>query len=200
MNEREAERSESAKTFTLVIPEPLITKKEALPSAEKTSLYVPTRYLTDEQVGFLPSSFSPEVFVTRNVRELLTAVFKHSDTAKRFGDGGLEEDPSRQQIIVYSFVVCQGQLLWYQRADSKDHGDPRLRGKISVGLGGHKTREDISFSREELVFLGDLLPAIKDEVGTMLGINRGFFCRSPGRNRGRQRRNKEVKISRRICG
>ena len=165
-NERSAEQKEGSKTFHLSIPTPLETKKEILPLIEKTSLFVPTRYLSDNRVGFLPSSISPEIFVTRNIQELMRTIFKYGDTANRYGIEGLEEDSTRQQIIIYTMVTCQENLLWYKR--SAKGGDPRLQGKFSIGFGGHKTKEDISFSREELVFLGPGLSAIKDEVGTLL--------------------------------
>ena len=78
-------------------------------------------------------------------------------------------------------IVCQNNLLWYQRASEEAKknrnfiGEPRLQGRFSVGFGGHKTEEDIYLSREELIFLKDLLPAVQDEIGTILGLNRGFF-------------------------
>ncbi|MBI4157860.1 hypothetical protein HY502_03370 [Candidatus Woesebacteria bacterium] len=181
-NERQFEASGTVRTFTLSVPEPLENKKEVLPPHEKTSLFVPTRYLTELKVGFLPSSFSPQVFVTRNIEELINTISKHGDTAKRDGEDGLEMDPTRQQIIIYTMVICQEHLLWYRRAaknESRDgvlvHGEPRLQGRYSVGFGGHKTKEDIVLSREELSFLRPGLGAIHDEVGTRLGLNRGLF-------------------------
>ena len=129
----------------------------------------------------MPSFFSPDVLVTRNVPEVLKVVFKYGDVARRYGENGLENDPTRQQIIIYTMVTCQENLLWYQRSSPeakkgrKFIGDPRLQGRFTVGFGGHKTQEDISISREELIFLKGLLPAVQDEVGTVLGLNRGFF-------------------------
>lgn len=176
------ERGEEAGSTTshLEIPEVLKTPKEALPVSEKTSLYVPSEFLFNGQVDFRPSSFSDEVLVTRDIAGLLKAIFKHGDVAKRYGENGLENDPNRQQIAIYTLVVCQGRLLWYQRASANNqadaHGDTRLQGRYSIGFGGHKTKEDIFFSREDLFLLEPTLPAILDEVGTMLGLNRGLFA------------------------
>ena len=180
VTERLAEAKSGKKTFMLSIPTVLKPIKEEQPIPEKTSLYVPTELLISEKSGFVQSSFSPDVFITRNVPEVLKIIFKYGDIAKRYGENSLENDPSRQQIIIYTMVTCQENLLWNQRSSpnkkgKKFIGDPRLQGRYAVGFGGHKTREDIVLSREELIFLRDLLPAIQDETGTMLGLKRGFF-------------------------
>src|SRR3989344_3559839 len=114
---------------------------------------------------------------------ILETIFKHGNIAKRYGENGLESDPSRQQIIVYSAIACQDNLLWYQRATpetagtdrKKFLGDLRLQGKLSIGFGGHKTEDDIGLSKAELTFLHDLLPVIKDQLAILVGLNKGFF-------------------------
>ncbi len=179
--ERSTETKLSKKSFTLTVPRPLVSKKEKAVDQDKTSLYVPTEFLFTQKTGFKPSSFSSNVLITRNVPEVLKVIFKYGSVSKRYGESGLENDPSRQQIIIYTMITCQKNLLWYQRAtpevkkSTKFIGDERLQGRFTVGFGGHKSYKDIGFSREELIFLRDLLPAIQDEVGTMLGLNHGFF-------------------------
>ncbi|OGM60985.1 hypothetical protein A3A75_01880 [Candidatus Woesebacteria bacterium RIFCSPLOWO2_01_FULL_39_10] len=181
LTEKSAETKLPKKSFTLAIPRPLVSKKEKEEDQDKTSLFVPTEILFTQQADFKPSSFSSDVLVTRNVPEVLKVIFKHGSVSERYGEDGLENDPTRQQIIIYTMITCQKNLLWYQRATSevkkstKFIGDARLQGRFTVGFGGHKSYKDIGFSREELIFLRDLLPAIQDEVGTMLGLNHGFF-------------------------
>lgn len=181
LTERAAEAKMSKKSFSLPVPSPQDSRKEKEAIFEKTSLYVPRDMLFTDKTNFRPSSLSKEVLVSRNIPEVLKVIFKHGDVAKRYGEGALEEDSGRQQIIVYTMVVCQNNLLWYQRSApevkkvKKFVGDPRLQGRFAVGFGGHKTWQDIYLSREELVFLKDLLPAVQDEIGTILGLNRGFF-------------------------
>ena len=179
-SERAAEARTGRRVFTLPIPNVIANKKEKEPMIEKTALYVKTESLFDDRTGFVASSFSDQVLVTNKIGEVLKVIFKQGNVARRYGDGGLENDPTRQQIIVYSMVTCQNHLLWYQRTSPNKQkgefvGDPRLQGRFSVGFGGHKTREDITISREELIFLKDLLPAVEEEIGTVVGLNKGFF-------------------------
>lgn len=182
LTEREEEALEGSKTFSIKLPRPEEKyKKEEMLPAEKTSLFVPKDKLVNEENGFGPSSFSSEVLVSKNIQSVLKTIFKYGDVAKRYGEGGLENDPTRQQVIIYAAVVCNGNLLWYQRPDLKAElkkkfvGDTRLQGRFSVGFGGHKTEEDFSISRLELVFLKDVLSGVEKEVSTLLGLNKGLF-------------------------
>ncbi|MDO8599857.1 MAG: hypothetical protein Q7R44_00385 [bacterium] len=181
--ERAEEALISGELKILTLPPGKTRSAEVLDaSKEKTALFVPKSILF-EAAGFSQSSFSPDVLVTRDVTSVLATIFQHGAVANRYGAGGLEQDPTRQQIIIYTLVVCNEHLLWYQRAtkenlktvDPKHHGDPRLQGRFSVGFGGHKTRDDISIAEEELMFLKDLLPVIRGGLGRMLGLNHGFL-------------------------
>lgn len=200
--ERAQEDLASSKEFALKLPVPKkLGKDELIPTKEKTALYVPKNELVKNS-NFRPSTLSSKVKITRNITSVLETVFKHGNIAKRYGENGLEQDPTRQQIIVYSAIVCQNNLLWYQRATpasagndkQKFLGDTRLQGKLSIGFGGHKTEDDIGLSREELTFAQDLLPVLKDQLAVILGLNRGFFAEIEeeiGVNRGNI---KEVKL------
>ena len=184
LTERDEEKQLSTKDFHLNVPFPNKhhSKDKDKPTKEKTALYVPRNELVKNNL-FKSSSFSPKVKVTRNVTNILETIFKYGNIAKRYGENGLEMDPTRQQIIIYSVIVCQNNLLWYQRATpetagtdrKKFLGDLRLQGKQSVGFGGHKTEDDIGLSNAELTFLQDLLPAIKDQLAVLVGLNKGFF-------------------------
>ncbi len=180
VTERSSETKFAKKIFVLSIPHTIKAKKEVIPLPEKTSLFVPKEHLINEENGFEKSIFSGEVLVSRDIKKVLKTVFTHGNIAKRYGEGGLEQDPARQQIIVYTMVTCQKHLLWYQRAELTTKKDevivePRLQGRFSVGFGGHKTRDDIDLGREELFFLRDLLPGIEGEISTLIGINKGLF-------------------------
>jgi len=117
VTERSSETKFAKKIFVLSIPHTIKAKKEVIPLPEKTSLFVPKEHLINEENGFEKSIFSGEVLVSRDIKKVLKTVFTHGNIAKRYGEGGLEQDPARQQIIVYTMVTCQKHLLWYQRAE-----------------------------------------------------------------------------------
>ncbi len=57
---------------------------------------------------------------------------------ERQGDRGVEHDPSYKQIIPYMYVVRNDKFLLYRRAsDPSKYHEPRLAGKVSLGIGGH---------------------------------------------------------------
>src|SRR5260221_711735 len=99
---------------------------------------------------FAGSDFDPSVWVTDEIEEVIKAVSLHAKIGLRNRLGkykGLEIDPSRQQIILYTLVLDKDlkHILFYRRADAKnvpsthrnELGDVRLRGKGSIGFGGH---------------------------------------------------------------
>jgi len=51
-----------------------------------------------------------------------------------------EQNPSCKQIIPYQIIRQKGKILCYKR--TKASGEPRLREKWSVGIGGHVNHED----------------------------------------------------------
>ncbi len=179
-SERKEENKLSGELLHLTLPKYVRSKKERISKIEKTSLYVPTEKLITKQNGFRLAKFSKDVFVSKDIGRIFKTIFKYGDFANRYGKNCLEEDPSRLQIIIYALILCQGNLLCYQRADSSVVkgiliNEPRLKGRISVGFAGHNTREDMVASQEDLAFFTPLLPGIKDEVGLLLGLNNGMY-------------------------
>jgi predicted NUDIX family phosphoesterase len=69
-------------------------------------------------------------------------ILKHYRYAPR---ADAEEDPSLKQPIAYCIIVnsARGLLFIYRRAEG-DYDEARLRGKWSVGIGGHIDRADLS--------------------------------------------------------
>jgi predicted NUDIX family phosphoesterase len=51
-----------------------------------------------------------------------------------------EGNPKIKQIVPYSIILYQGNLIRYKRGSHS--GEPRLRGNLSIGLGGHIIMED----------------------------------------------------------
>ncbi len=144
--------------------------------SEKNALYIPAERL--EGFDFHPSTISPDILITRDIMPVIATVARWGEVGPRYSrDGilGLEEDQSKKQIILYSAVIANGQLLWYQRA-GEQIGDERLIGKYSIGFGGHKTREDIHLTHAEQLMLGCMMPGFLDYLEVSLGTARGLFA------------------------
>jgi len=60
-------------------------------------------------------------------------------TFRRRGD--VEDDPSMKQIIPYLIVRHGGEIFVFQRMGTI--AERRLRGKVSIGVGGHINRSDV---------------------------------------------------------
>ncbi len=145
-SQRLEETLQAGRSFVMDIPGGKI-RKLAIPKAEKTSLYVPSTILLDKKNGFLNSAVIKGVLLSDKWRRILQVICLLGDFAPRYGRDGLEDDPSRQQIIAYAAITCGRKILLYQRStpkstDGKFVGDPRLQGRYSIGFGGHKMRED----------------------------------------------------------
>ena len=80
------------------------------------------------------------------LRELLQVAKNFGEYRERNGEKGVENDPSAQQLIMYGFVERDGRFLLYQRAGGVNYTEIRLAGKVSVGIGGHMERTDLSLS------------------------------------------------------
>lgn len=156
--------------------------KTHTPTRKRTALFVPTKTLT-ERVGFRPAPFSAGVQITHDVHPLLKTVFREGEIGQRYGRHGLERDLSRQQIIIYTLVVWNGKLLFYRRAKEQGAsarerrylGDERLRGRVSVGFGGHKTINDVEHATNQLLLLGELFPGLMPEMTNIVGLNSGVL-------------------------
>lgn len=101
----------------------------------------------------------------------------------------LERDPQFKQLIPYAYLSSQSKVWTYQRA--KQTGDPRLRGRVTAGVGGHvnpedgglslsttllrglerELREEISYSCGSSIHLEGVINDDSDEVGRVhLGV------------------------------
>lgn len=71
-----------------------------------------------------------------------------------------EQDSSFKQIIPYTLVVCGEEVLLLKRLSGG--GEPRLRGMLSIGVGGHINPSDASCDRN-LIAAG-ALRELEEEV------------------------------------
>ena len=168
---------DEGREFYLAIPgEQLVFPWEEKISRGKTALWVPYQEVVKQ--GFSASVSWPEVLVSRDVIAVLKIISRFSQISLR---DEVEDDPEKQQIIFYTAIVCKNHLLFYQRAGESTTklpqqtlGDARLRGRYSIGVGGHKTEDDI------LSVEGDLLdvaiPLVANELKMMIGVNRGLLA------------------------
>lgn len=177
MSERRIETEKRrGQEFYLPLPgRPELFAEKEKPVEEKTALWVP--YEEVVKCGFSPSETWSEVLVNRDVISILRTIARFGQTLPRVE---LEDDPSKQQVIFYTAIVCEDYLLWYRRAGELTTklpkellGDERLRGKFSIGVGGHKTKDDILSVRDD--FLNIMIPLVVDEVKNIIGVNKGLL-------------------------
>lgn len=168
VTERDQEKQQGrGQAFWLPVPgEAAISPEREKPIEEKTALWVPYQEIIKQ--GFAPSKNWPEVQLTRDVIAVLRTIARGGQISFR---NELEDDPEKQQVIFYTAVTCRNHLLWYQRAEG---GDERLRGKYSIGVGGHKTKDDILSVEGD--FLDEALPVFADELRLLIGTNRGLLA------------------------
>lgn len=142
---------------------------------EKTALWIPTS--VRDRLPFKPSKNFPNVSVLDDPVSLFSSVVHHGRFDRRYGEGGLEDNPTRQQIIIYSMVTVGDHILVYQRASTDDVqaedtdklGDSRLRGRVSVGFGGHTSANDHQEHMIENGILATLMPIVWP--GVVLGTS-----------------------------
>lgn len=72
-------------------------------------------------------------------------VFFRSGNYKFLRRGDVEDDPSYKQIIPYIALVCslREETLVFRYRRMKLSGETRLKGKLSLGIGGHVSIEDV---------------------------------------------------------
>lgn len=106
-----------------------------------------------EKSGFIPKESGGQFTYTRiadlgELRSLLTVANSSGEYRERYGDQGVEEDPSYQQLVMYGFVARDdGKFLLYQRNEGANYAEARLAGKVSVGIGGHMEPTDFSLAQ-----------------------------------------------------
>jgi predicted NUDIX family phosphoesterase len=116
----------------LVIPRGKLVESGLIPSEQQTEgryAYTPLQSLGD-------------------LRRLLTVSNSSGEYRERYGEHGVETDPSVQQVIMYGFVQRDdGRFLLYQRGATGQYDENRLAGKVSVGIGGHMEPTDLTLAR-----------------------------------------------------
>lgn len=157
-----------------------ISEIESAPSG-KTSFYVPTSTLLTRDNGFEESQELPGVLISSDWRQIIRVMGVMGRYANRYGEGGLEEDVSRQQTIFYTGVVVGDYILFYQRSQPEiiagiPTGDPRLGGRFSIGFGGHKVEADRQIA-ERAYLLSSLIWGDKgnDLTNAALGVDLGLL-------------------------
>ena len=92
---------------------------------------------SDEQVLCVPtrelySGFGQWRGLTEPASEIWRIIAKNSLFKPR---SQLEQDPAYKQLVSYTLFISGGRIFVMQRLDSQ--GEERLRGLLSVGVGGH---------------------------------------------------------------
>jgi len=146
---------------------------------EKTALYIPTRIRN--QIKFSKSKHFDNVYLNHDVKAILKAITLHSKIKHRYSIGnkkGLEDDFSKQQIIIYTAILNKGYVLMYYRAREKDNQivkvnvDPRLGGQYSIGFGGHTADKDRLEAILSIEGFKDLLPALFPELAMVMSTTK----------------------------
>ncbi|MDD2823455.1 MAG: hypothetical protein PHQ59_05245 [Candidatus Daviesbacteria bacterium] len=112
----------------LAIPTEILVQENILPAKRKNkALYIPL-----STIGGVETIYN------------LTA--QYGEYRDREGEQPVEKDPNFQQLIMYAFVLRDRSFLAYQRGSHKEgnYDESRLEGKISLGLGGHIERSDLT--------------------------------------------------------
>lgn len=75
----------------------------------------------------------------------------------------VEKDASFQQLIMYGIVLNnEGDFLLYERSSDSGYSEERLRGKVSIGVGGHMESRDKSLVQSLYRELGEELVVLED--------------------------------------
>ncbi|MDQ7842787.1 MAG: hypothetical protein QN141_01665 [Armatimonadota bacterium] len=108
-------------------------------------------------------------FITQDAAEYLARI-RAEATFRRRND--VEDDPSMKQIIPYLIVRHGGQIFVFQRTQRIT--ETRLRGKFSIGIGGHINRSDVAGA-------GDVLEAgLRRELAEELVVDGPWAARFAG--------------------
>ncbi len=142
----------------------------------KQALYVPTQKIAKL---FKKSTFDSHIWVTSDIDLLLQAISHYGKIGPRKAEGkykGLEGDPTRQQIILYTLVLDKDleHILFYTRSSPQSVsssqinllGDKRLQGKGSIGFGGHIEHID-QFQWKVLALL---IPGFYEQIRKTLSL------------------------------
>ena len=99
------------------------------------------------------------------IEELIRAIQENKTFKERYGEHGVEFDPTWQQIVFYGLIVKGKKFFTYTRGTpekNKGQGEGRLSGKLAIGVGGHIEPFDTDFTDslyreidEEVAFVRD---------------------------------------------
>lgn len=135
-------------------------------SPSKLALVVPNdliRGFFEKELGLTDLSDVLAELSVDQAEDFIRLVDENSAFKERYGEGGVEEDDSFQQVVLYALLVRNDQAFAYYRGGPEgSYNEKRLAGKLSVGIGGHIDAEDDSLMGslhreidEELVFTRD---------------------------------------------
>lgn len=118
-------------------------------------LCVPKEVLFGKEGEKYFEGFRPLKSFAKSKEELLDSIIKNQcfllrDKPGCFQPIPAEKDPSFKQIIPYCVVRHGDKVFLFKRL--RDSGEERLRGKISIGIGGHIHQADVS--GEDLIVAG----------------------------------------------
>ncbi len=120
-------------------------------------LVVPTEIF--HQIGHF-QGFCPDV--EKYVRPLL-----NSDQISYQPRDLMEQDPSFKQLIpyvIFQHVDADGGKHIFQYTRGKGQGESRLHAKLSIGIGGHISSEDVNDSKESDPYFAGMQRELEEEV------------------------------------
>jgi predicted NUDIX family phosphoesterase len=85
---------------------------------------------------------------------------------------GVESDSNYKQIIVYALINYKNSILRYKRG--KKITESRLKNKLSIGLGGHVTKYDISAGQDP--FITCLYRELSEEIHINTKLDHRFVA------------------------
>lgn len=145
------------------------------------------------RAGYVPEQVSPDQgYAYRpftgigDLRSFLTLASTSGEYRPR-GDQ-LETDETFGQLIMYAFELRpDGTFFMYQRGGIEQYDESRLAGKVSVGIGGHMERTDLSFAQsfkrefaeEASPVAGDVAVPLMGEAGPDLANIRRLYQIQP---------------------
>jgi predicted NUDIX family phosphoesterase len=137
-----------------------------------------------EKAGFIAEpngyKYTPLTDV-QTFSSLMRIMQEHGSFRDRFGDDGVENDEAYKQIIPYIFVLDhQGRFLAFQRSTSgAEYHETRLKGKISLGIGGHIDNDETfdmamlrEFDEEAQLSLNNSIVTFEDYKEGIKGLKR----------------------------
>jgi predicted NUDIX family phosphoesterase len=135
-----------------------------MPRRERTALFVPTKLI--EKLPFHEAKTNKRFALCTDIHEIIRAILLHGKEGNRYGKHGLESDPTKQQLIIYTVILSADgkSVLLYQR--STEDNDERLKKKYSIGFGGHIEGSD----KKSFYTLNLAFPLMYKEIALMFAL------------------------------